>query len=70
MVESFKSSSSSRFNSKNFLCTSFANLWELVKAKLQDVVPEQPTAEAIVNDPVFARPFSINLEYMDFRSSS
>ena len=41
-----------------------------MSARLQDVVPEHPTADAIVNEPVFARPFSINREYIDFKSSS
>ena len=35
---------------------------EFCECKLHEVVPEQPTAEAIVKDPVFARPFSINLD--------
>jgi hypothetical protein len=54
MVESLRLSSVSSPNSKNLYSTSFASLWEFVIARLQEVVPEQPTADEIVKAPGFA----------------
>jgi hypothetical protein len=61
IVESLKLSSVSNSNSKSLRCTSFANLWEFVIARLQEVVPEHPTADAIVNAPGFASPIDASL---------
>jgi len=47
-----------------------ASLWELVNAKLQDVVPEHPIGAVIVKAPDFANPTSSNLEYKRGKSSS